>query len=115
MSNLPVADEVARLIREGGRGTATRLARHIGTSNATISKWVNRQTVPDPTHWPGIEEFFELPPGHLTRFSVEGVRFDRRLTQIQALLDQVQAELDDMRRVLPPPTSTSARRRRGAR
>lgn len=100
--NGTVREEVARLIADGGRGTATRLARHLGVSNATVSKWTNGQTNPDPDHWPGIEAFFDLPAGALSQLSSEGARWQHRLDRLQAQLAQIQQELCELRRLLPP-------------
>lgn len=58
------------------RGTPVRLARHMGVTPQTITKWRKGEVHPDQERWPDLESFFEWDPGEVARRSlpVEGVQ-----------------------------------------
>lgn len=46
-------------------GRASKLARAVGVSAETVSKWRRGKSSPGPDKYPAIEEFFGLPQGTL--------------------------------------------------
>jgi uncharacterized coiled-coil protein SlyX len=58
-----VAEFVSALIEAGPTGTKSSLARALGVSPATITKYVNKHNAPGPDKWGIIEKFFALEPG----------------------------------------------------
>lgn len=59
MDNLRFADKLARLRRER-RITQEMLADFIGVTKASVSKWENRQSLPDITLLPQLASFFDV-------------------------------------------------------
>ena len=51
-------------LAQESRDTA-RLARQLGVSPATVSRWKDRSKCPAPSYWPGIEEFFGWTAGRI--------------------------------------------------
>lgn len=94
--------EVSELLQAMERGRAVDLAARCGVSPPTVTKWKKRETTPDAAHWPVIEEFFGLEPGHLSRLGLGGSLADH-VDQLQATLDRVQEEVDEVRRALGLP------------
>ncbi len=47
------------------RGAKMGLAQAVGVTPATITKWVQGHTSPDPDKWTAIEQFLEMQPGDL--------------------------------------------------
>lgn len=63
-----VKRRLIELFEASGRGTGSRLGRHVGVSATSANRWASeRGDCPDPSHWPAIEEFFDLQPGDLAR------------------------------------------------
>lgn len=102
--SLTVTEEVARLIRAEGRGAKARLASHLGIRPGAVGKWAALEANCELEHWPGIEEYFGLDRGHLSRFDLGDSRLVDRLDRLERMLSRAHLELDELRRAagLPP-------------
>lgn len=50
-----------------GRGSQTRLAKHLGVTDQTVSKWVKGEVQPDRSRWAELEDCFGWPRGTIAR------------------------------------------------
>lgn len=79
-------DEVRRLLHQvdddGNLPSQSALARHLEISSTSVNKWSRDKGDPDQEHWPGIEEFFDLEPGHLAR--IAGAELIRAIPELAA-------------------------------
>lgn len=57
-----VTQLIARKI-EHKRGAQRSLARAVGVSDETVSRWRHGESVPTPDKWPAIEVALDYPPG----------------------------------------------------
>lgn len=82
---------VAEWIAAGERGTASRLAEHLGVEQATVSRWARGTHRPSAEYWAGIEEYFGKPVGTL---GVQGVDLTGRVAHLEDELALVRDALD---------------------
>lgn len=60
-----VAEILGRALDDAGRGSRARLAEACSVTAATITKWTQGHTAPDPSKWAAIETELDLDPGTL--------------------------------------------------
>lgn len=103
-----------------GYGLKSALARATGATPTSTGEWLDGRTAPTERWWPKIEQFFELPAGHLAELAGQHVTpldppdddgdYDELRSLVRALGDAVsrlEARLDALEQppAAPPPTS----------
>jgi len=96
-----VADDgsmVTKIIRDEmrrrGNGAGSALARAVGVTPETVSKWKKGDTAPTPEKFPAIEEFFDIPTGTLRAAAGLAPEDDVPLMQ---RIDDLEAEMKVIR------------------
>lgn len=89
---------VATLIREGvdrrGRGARAALGRRCDVSAATVTKWVDGHTLPDPDRWPEIEDELGLEATSIAQAA--GVDLAAPVATLRAEIAELSERLDDL-------------------
>lgn len=89
---------VATLIREGvdrrGRGARAALGRRCDVSAATVTKWVDGHTIPDPDRWSEIEDELGLEVASIAQAA--GVDLSAPVATLRAELDELSTRLDSL-------------------
>lgn len=63
-----VRSRLRELFQSRGRGTGSAVARAVGVTPTSANRWASPHgDCPDPSHWPAIERFFDVPSGDLAR------------------------------------------------
>lgn len=102
-----VRDEIMRLFAEKKRyGLYAEVGRHVRVSGQAVSEWARGDTIPTETHWPELESYFELKPGHLARIArgrravvpVEPKVSDDRYDRLEQRLNRTDAMVEDLTR-----------------
>lgn len=103
--------------RTHARRAKSELARAVGVSPATVTKWVDGGTCPEPDRWPAIEVALGYEPGTFANESGLGLRIDRdgatRVTVAEvaeAIRAATPAELAEIRALLGLPSAPAPRR-----
>src|SRR5690349_21312215 len=92
-----VLDIVVDQLERAGRGGQTQLAQHLGVAVQTVNKWRKRQTTPERRWWPGIEEFYDLGDGALSRAAGLGDAGTAEIEDLRADVAQLRAEVAGFR------------------
>jgi len=58
-----VASIIGDAVNRSGRGSRARLAEACEVTAATVTKWTQGHTIPEPAKWPTIESELDLEPG----------------------------------------------------
>lgn len=91
---------VNNVIRQhtAARGEKTALAKALGVTAQTVTKWVQDETTPDPERWPAIERALGLAPATLSRAAGFAVTQSPRAfpDMRQVIRDQVVAVIDGL-------------------
>jgi SOS-response transcriptional repressor LexA len=67
-------DRLKMWVDEGGRGTQTKLAKHLNTTTVAVNKWINDPAYKIQTeHMVAIEDFFGKPRGSLLDDNLKSV------------------------------------------
>lgn len=97
----PVTAETVRLFADATHGAYSEVARAAAVTPEAVRLWAKGINRPPKKRWPAIEDYFDLPAGHLARKADEAPpvvvdRSDDQLTQLRLELVGIRQALDSL-------------------